>query len=118
AKGFRAFSPAPPLEHPTALWADERALPWVLDGSTLLRMTKDSGWARSEVPFASPLALAGSSSSEVWLAGEGGAALFDGTRFVCIRDLPGPFSGITRAGDDWWFWGAEGAFRLRRTPRD
>jgi hypothetical protein len=115
SKGFREFSPPQHFERPSALWSDEHDLPWVLDEGALLRAAKDSGWTRLEVPLAASRALAGTSSREVWVAGESGAAVFDGSRFACIRELSAAFSGITRAGDDFWFWGANGAFRLRRT---
>lgn len=116
-KGFRPFSPPQRFEHPSALWADEHGLPWVLDEGALLRVTKEAGWTRIEVPLTSPVALAGSSSGDVWVAGESGAALFDGSGFACVRELSSAFSGITRAGEDLWFWGASGAFRLRKIAR-
>lgn len=112
--GFRDFSPSRRFEKPSALWADERGLPWVLDDGALWRVSADAGWTRSAVPLASARALTGTKSSDVWVAGEGGAAWTNGTNFRCLRELAVPLSGVTQAGEDIWLWGTAGAFRVRR----
>jgi hypothetical protein len=99
------FSAAPSASPARELWVLERG------GDSLARRTGGT-WSSSAAPVRKAKAMAGRSTQDLWIVGEGGAVHFDGAAFRCAKDVPGPLSSISVADGAVWVSGEAGLFRL------
>jgi hypothetical protein len=88
---------------------------FIAEGGSLLRLAGAS-WSELIAPIGQLSAVAGRSATDLFVAGEHGAAHYDGSSFRCLRAIPGPLTAIARVGTDLWFGGDAGVYRTSLTP--
>jgi hypothetical protein len=72
-----------------------------------------SAWRTSASPVSGPRSLWGDADT-LWIAGDGGAAYFDGAKFQAVSGAPkGVRQVLGRSADDVWLCSDEGVFRSR-----
>ncbi len=112
-RGFTPLTPTRAWRHPSSLWTNGAdVFVSELEPARLHRL-RGGEWQSFEVPLRGPRASWGDERG-LWLAGDGGAALFDGASFQLASELSGPLHAIVANGDELWFAGGAGAFRAVR----
>jgi hypothetical protein len=109
--GWTALSPARSFEQPLDVWPASNGELWVIDRSPsgLFRF-KDARWESVRTPVSAPHAILGRSDQSVLIAGDNGAAEFDGERFRCVRGVSGPLRLAFAVADDVWVAGESGVY--------
>jgi hypothetical protein len=102
----------PKLTAPRSFWTDGDTT-WILSDAGRLTHVTRQGTDEEPAPIQHPVSVFGRSSSEVWLAGEGGVALHDGKVWRLVEGAPtGLRVVLARGGDELWFGGTTGLYRL------
>ncbi|MEB2322929.1 MAG: hypothetical protein OZ921_10460 [Sorangiineae bacterium] len=99
----------------SGLWALSGADVWVSErGSDSLHHYDGHGWTRSESPIRGPRGLWASAAGDLWLAGDGGAAHFDGREWSRVAGVEGALAVVRgRSAESVWLAGASGVWRGR-----
>jgi hypothetical protein len=114
-RGWSALEPARVFEHPLDAWLAPNGELWIVDRSASgLSRLVGGRWETLASPIREPRAVFGKSENAVFVAGEGGAAEFDGTRFRCLNGVSGPLHLALAVGEDLWLAGESGVFRSTR----
>jgi hypothetical protein len=103
--------PAPvPWKKPSGFWAIDERDAWVAVASAgQLYHYDGQRWSEHASVVARPREMWASSSDDVWLVGDDGAAHFDGTRWSRVRGPAGPLSQIEGiSSQDLWLGGRSG----------
>jgi hypothetical protein len=111
--GFRSIGEGLPFTKPSSVWAVSESEIWVSEQSTgaLFHLT-GGAWKREASPVAGPRGLWGTSASDVWLAGDGGAAHYDGKLWSSVRGATQAVEVVTgRSADEVWLAGKSGVWR-------
>jgi hypothetical protein len=110
--GWVALEPARQFARPSDVWLAPSGDLWVTDASAggLFRL-RGAHWEAVASPISEPRAIFGRSDTAVYVAGANGAAEFDGTRFHCVRGVPGPLHLALLVGNEIWLAGASGVYR-------
>jgi hypothetical protein len=110
--GWSALEPAHQFDHPSDVWLAPSGDLWVTDASAggLFRR-RGTHWEPVTSPVSEPRAVFGRSDTAIYVTGANGAAEFDGTRFHCVRGVPGPLHLALAVGNDTWLAGASGVYR-------
>jgi hypothetical protein len=119
--GFVELEPRRAFRDPRAVWIEPGGVIWVVDAAGELLVRKvDGEWREQPSPLSSAQALWGSAANDVWLVGTGGAAHFDGQRWSCVREIPGPLEFVSASEHEVWLAGQSGAWRAPRvrSPRN
>jgi hypothetical protein len=121
AGGFVELEPRRAFRDPRAVWLEPGGVIWVVDGAGELLVRKVAGeWREQPSPLSSVQGIWGSAANDIWLVGAGGAAHFDGQRWSCVQEVPGPLEFVSASERDIWLAGQSGAWRAPRvrSPRD
>jgi hypothetical protein len=114
-RGWSPLDPGRPFEQPLDAWQAPNGELWVVDRSEAGVFRFAGGrWERVVSPVREPRAIFGRSAGAVFVAGEDGAAEFDGARFRCVSGVPGPLHLALAVGDQLWLAGRSGVFRSTR----
>lgn len=111
--GFVAVGGEAPFGQPGGATVDSTGAAWVSEpGTSTLHRFDGQRWAAHPSPLRSPRGLWAASASDVWLAGDDGAAHYDGHAWRKIVGPEGPLSEVFgRDGDDVWLAGETGVWR-------
>lgn len=86
---------------------------WVIETARDIVHTFDgTAWHAVPSPVAHPRALWGPRPDALWLAGEGGLALFDGKAWHRVAGAPAPLTAVAGRGDEAWIGGERGLYRI------
>ncbi len=109
-----------PVGHPapfTHAWGVVSAQPtlWVSDPPAHALYRHDGAqWQRIQSPIEGPRGMWAAGPADIWLAGDGGAAHFDGETWRRVEGLEGPLvTVIGRGAGEVWLAGAAGVWRTR-----
>jgi hypothetical protein len=113
--GWSALEPARVFAQPFDVWLAPSGELWVTDASAggLFRLIGPE-WQSVASPVTEPRAVFGRSDRAVYVVGANGAAEYDGTRFHCVKDVPGPLHLVLAVGDEIWLAGERGVYRSVR----
>jgi hypothetical protein len=95
---------------PRSLFVDAEGAPWIVHGYEVSRLV-GGRWERIGSTVLEPRAIWGTSASDVWLVGTGGASHFDGKTWRHVPNVTGPLSLVARSGTSLWLAGEAGVFR-------
>lgn len=113
--GFVALEPARAFREPRAVALQPDGVLWVIDGAgTVLVHRLGEQWLEEPSPLRSARGLWSHASDDLWLVGENGAAHFDGKRWSCVPDVPGPLGFVAESGEQVWLAGQSGIFLAER----
>lgn len=105
---------APPHEwdEPDAVWADTADALWVVEGKRdALWRRRDASWERFAAPVRRPRSIWGTSGTDIWLAGDGGAAHFNGLSWHCLPEIRN-VAFVKGDGSEVWLAGESGTWRV------
>jgi hypothetical protein len=98
----------------TQAWGVVSAQPalWVSDPQQNALFRHDpTGWTRIPSPIAGPRGMWATGPKDIWLAGQGGAAHYDGTRWSRVEGVKGPLVTVTgRDASEVWLAGESGVW--------
>jgi hypothetical protein len=113
--GWSALEPLRRFDRPFDVWPSPSGDLWVTDASPGgLHRLKGTEWQTLESPVSGPGAVFGRSDRAIYVVGADGAAEYDGTRFRCVKGVPGPLHLALSVGDETWLAGASGVYRSVR----
>jgi hypothetical protein len=117
--GWRAVAGAPAFGRITGVWGKSTADVWVADaGRKVLHHFAGSSWTEQPSPVEGPRAVWAPSPNEVWLAGDGGAARYDGKEWSLASDAPkGGLVVTSRDAREVWLAGSTGVWRGKRATQ-
>jgi hypothetical protein len=100
------------FHEPLSLFADAPGSLFVVVASReeIVRLA-NGRWQTIKSPLRGPRAVWGSSATDVWLVGAGGAAHFDGKTWRTVPDIVGPLEQLVPAAPDLWLAGEGGIYR-------
>lgn len=102
-----------PFRDPGGLWARGDEV-WVSEPvSGRLFHLREGAWASEPAPFASPRGLWGPARDDIWLAGAGGLAHYDGSRWSIVAGPTGPLSEVDGRPGEVWAAGESGVWAHR-----
>ena len=93
------------------VWGDQ-AETWISGGESTLWHHTAEGWDTQAAPVTGADQLWGSGPDDVWLAGTGGLAHYDGTRWARVADVEGPLSEVFGRHGEVWAAGESGVWRI------
>jgi hypothetical protein len=104
------------FHEPLSLYADAPGSLFVVEASRdAIARLANGRWEALPSPLRGPRAIWGSSATDIWLVGAGGAAHFDGKSWSAAPGVPGPLAHLLHAPPDLWLAGESGVFRGTRT---
>jgi hypothetical protein len=114
-KSFEPFSGEPSFQQADALWAREDGVVWVAEHATSSVHRHDGKiWKREPSPIAGPRSVWASGPSDLWLAGDGGLAHFDGKSWARVKGAPEKIVLVTgKSGGAPWLAASSGVFVRR-----
>jgi hypothetical protein len=114
--GWQKVGGAPVFKRIASVWGTSAAKVWVVDGDdNTLHHLVSSAWTKQPASIDGARAVWAPSSSEVWLAGEGGAARHDGKQWTIAADAPKGSAIVTgRGAAEVWLAGSSGVWRGNR----
>jgi hypothetical protein len=117
--GWRAVGGGPAFGKITGVWGASTADVWVADaGRKVLHHFAGSTWTEQTSPIDGPRAVWAPNANEAWVAGDGGAARFDGKAWLLAADAPkGVLVLTSRDANEVWMAGSTGVWRGKRTPQ-
>lgn len=100
------------FREPLALFADASGSILVVEaGQEAIARFANGRWDSMPSPLRGPRAIWGSSATDLWLVGAGGAAHFDGKAWRVAPDVPGSLEQLVHAPPELWLAGESGIFR-------
>ena len=111
------LEPERAFHEPVSIFVDPSGSPWIVEASrdTVTRLT-NGRWEAMPVPLRGPRTIWGSSATDVWLVGTGGAAHFDGKTWRLASEISGPLAHLSHSPPDLWLAGEAGIFRGTPVP--
>ena len=107
-----ALQPEHAWETPISLFVDADGSPWVVEAKRdAVTHGAQGRWETTGVPLQGPRAIWGSSASDVWLVGQGGAAHFDGATWRAVDGVTGPLALVAYSPPELWLAGEAGVYR-------
>jgi hypothetical protein len=112
-ESWQPVTGAPVFNRVSSVWGASRGDVWVADaGRGVLHHFAGSAWAEQPAPIDGPRAVWAPSSSEVWLAGDGGVARYDGKQWTRAAGAPqGASVLVGRDAKAIWLAGPSGVWR-------
>ncbi len=112
---FQPLAAAPTFTKAEGLWAVAENDIWVVERSPAgVHHFDGSKWSSARAPIDGPRAVWASGPSDVWIAGDGGAARFDGKAWSVVSDLPKNLVTVNGTSPtEIWLGGEGGLFRRR-----
>ncbi len=111
-KDWRALPAGPWAKATDGFVRDEHACV-VEHGSSRMHHFDGTAWRSSPSPVTGPRSLWGDAET-LWIAGDAGAAAFDGEKFRAVKGAPQRIAQVLgRSRSDVWLCGAEGVYRVR-----
>jgi hypothetical protein len=102
--------PERPWAAPQSLFVDTQGSPWIVHGNEVTRLV-GGRWESTVAPVDKPLAIWGTTASDVWLVGVGGASHFDGKSWRRVPNVAGPLALVAGSGRNLWLGGESGVYR-------
>ncbi len=100
------------FHEPLSLFADAPGSLFVVEASSdAIARLANGRWQIMPSPLRGPRSVWGSSATDVWVVGAGGAAHFDGTVWSVVPGVPGPLEQVIHSPPDLWLAGESGVFR-------
>ena len=111
-KGFERIGGDAPFAQAASVWASGPESVWVSEpASDSLHRFESGRWTRHASPVKRPRGLWGRAADDVWLAGEGGAAHFDGKSWRRVAGVEGPLREVRARENEVWVAGESGVWR-------
>ncbi|NUO48576.1 MAG: hypothetical protein HOV80_06940 [Polyangiaceae bacterium] len=113
--GFQPHAPTPTFTKADGLWAVADNDIWVVERSPAgVHHFDGSKWTSARAPIDGPRAIWASGPNDVWIAGDGGAARFDGKAWSAISDVPKKLVTVNGvSASEIWLGGEDGLYRHR-----
>jgi hypothetical protein len=114
--GWQKLGGAPAFKRIVSVWGASAADAWVVDADrNVVHHLTGSTWTEQPAPIDGARAVWAPSASEVWLAGDGGAARHDGKQWMLAADAPKGSAVVAgRGAGDVWLAGSSGVWRGNR----
>ncbi|GMV17338.1 MAG: hypothetical protein HS104_01805 [Polyangiaceae bacterium] len=111
--GWRALDVKPTFSRAAHLWAIGDGDIWLAETEpSLVHHFDGEAWSAHTSPVAGPRVLWATSASDVWLAGDGGAAHYDGEIWSRVEGAPEKVRVVTgRSASEVWLGGESGIWR-------
>jgi hypothetical protein len=110
--GWQELEGKLPFDRASALWATASDRLWITEPETnTLHRLEHGAWSRHASPIAGPRHVWATGESDVWVAGDGGTAHYDGTRWSKVEGAGERLLFVTgRSPKDVWLAGHSGVW--------
>ena len=116
AKSFEPYGAQPTFRRADAVWRTPDDSVWVIEhGASAIHRHDGKSWSRQASPIAGPRSVWASGTDDLFVAGDGGLAHFDGKSWARVEGASEGLTLVTgRAGGEPWLAARSGVYRLKR----